>query len=572
MFNFRDLKTAKKVNALILAAVIFLLTIGFVGYSFNDHTVKSLNTIYETDLTAVTNLNEAMIALRSIEGAMYKFVVRPNEYDSIYKGIVEKYKLVFSIIDKYEKGRDLDDFEKKDIEELRKTVTESQEMQSGTYDQFLKAGKTEDAFDYFYKDMRPNKDLGYKLTGDLIKHTKEKIDAEKKKNNEYFTLSRILLISISVLAVVLLLIFSFFITRMIVVPLNKVCLHLDKIANGDLTDNAKVITTKDEIGQLSDSAYKMQNNLSSLITDISRLAKTVSTAGSELTIDTNESAMISKQVAETIVQMAEGTEGQAMSVKETTGIIEKLSNRAEGISTSAQYAFDIANKTSDLTIEGQKAITSAVSQMDIIVNEFITLQASITDLSKGSKEIGEIVSLISSLAEQTNLLALNAAIEAARAGEQGLGFAVVADEVGKLAEQSNGAANKISKLIEQNLGKMDQAVKAANSSNNGVKTGSDIVRFAGKTFQEIANSASGLTDKTKLIYQDIRMISGDIQSIVSSIQNIDNISRTQAAEAENVSAATEEQSASLEKIAEASGNLSNLSKDLIDAIAKFRIS
>lgn len=155
-------------------------------------------------------------------------------------------------------------------------------------------------------------------------------------------------------------------------------------------------------------------------------------------------------------------------------------------------------------------------------------------LGNQSKEIGQIVNTISDIAGQTNLLALNAAIEAARAGEQGKGFAVVADEVRKLAEQSQMAAKQIADLIAQIQSQPNSAVQAMNEGSAEVKIGTEVVDTAGHTFTDI-------------------------------------ISRDTAAQAETVSAVTEEQSAAMDEITTSSEALANMAEDLSEVVSKFKL-
>lgn len=98
---------------------------------------------------------------------------------------------------------------------------------------------------------------------------------------------------------------------------------------------------------------------------------------------------------------------------------------------------------------GKNSIDQVKAIIDDLGNQAnVTLQ-SMHQLSESSRQIEEIVGVISSISENINLLALNASIEASRAGEQGKGFAVVASEIRKLAENTKESTKNINDLTKK---------------------------------------------------------------------------------------------------------------------------
>jgi methyl-accepting chemotaxis protein len=113
-------------------------------------------------------------------------------------------------------------------------------------------------------------------------------------------------------------------------------------------------------------------------------------------------------------------------------------------------------------------------------------------LSASSSEIGEVVSLISSIAAQTNLLALNATIEAARAGDAGRGFAVVAEEVKQLAGETTKAASTITGRVESMQANTNDVVRAMSEMITAIAEINDAQRTIAAAFEEQSATANSM--------------------------------------------------------------------------------
>lgn len=342
--------------------------------------------------------------------------------------------------------------------------------------------------------------------------------------------------------------------------------------NGDLTDRALVVDSRDEVGQLAKGFKQMSYTLHTLISEVREKAVNVAAVSEELHAGASQSAQAADQVANSIVEIAGGAVAQSKAVDQVTEVAQKISERAEDISVKTREVTQITDVTAKNARQGRENIAKAVAQMQSIGNGSKEIEQAIHELAGGSKEIGDIIQLISNIAGQTNLLALNAAIEAARAGEAGRGFAVVADEVRKLAEESNQSSHKIGLLVQKNQTDMEKAVLATKAGTEGVARGIEAVTAADETFKVIVGSISDLSTEIYTISNAIgEMVEGS-KHMLASITSIDEISQKNSGEAESVSAATQQQSASMQEIATASQNLSMLADKLQQAIEKFNLT
>jgi methyl-accepting chemotaxis protein len=231
----------------------------------------------------------------------------------------------------------------------------------------------------------------------------------------------------------------------------------------------------------------------------------------------------STQVAQTSQVLAEGASEQAAAVEETSSSLEEMSSMTRQNAENAKEANSL--------METAKQIVGKVD------NHMGDMFKAMEEIRGSSEETSKIIKTIDEIAFQTNLLALNAAVEAARAGEAGAGFAVVADEVRNLAMRAAEAAKNTAHLIEGTI--------------QAVKNGSELTESTKEAFKENVEISGKVADLVAEISAASSEQAQGIDQVNTAVTDIDKVTQSVAANAEESAAAAEEltaQSSSMDEL------------------------
>ncbi len=378
------------------------------------------------------------------------------------------------------------------------------------------------------------------------------------------------IVSGTVIALLAAILLSFVFAARIVKPLQLLVNHVQSVAAGDLTARLSLSDTS-EISDIFGAFNKMTEDLRMLIERVSTFADGLARGTYQTSVTSDAAAQAANQIASAITNVALGSDQQLQAVQSTRLNIEEVATTVEQMSRNMNMATDISQKAVFSANDGSEAVAVAISQMNKIEQVVANSVQIVDDLDEHSQEIGQIVTVISGLAKQTNLLALNAAIEAARAGEQGRGFAVVAAEVHALAEQSQISAKQIAFLISKIQNETRHAVDSMNTGALEVQTGLDVVNNAGIKFNEIVRLIEQAAAEVANGSAFIQHVTATSQQTLLSVREIERIGKASVEQTETVSAAIEEQSASVEEIAALNQSLLNLADEVKNAIRQFKL-
>ncbi|MBH0074457.1 MULTISPECIES: methyl-accepting chemotaxis protein [unclassified Pseudoalteromonas] len=536
-FSFQNLSITKKIHAITCIAVVAFIVIVLINYlAMNDNKV-SLDEMSNSSYKVVKITSQNVGLLEKLD-ELYTQAVTFGEQDlivkadEVYQTLESNITLITQLNNSYINNDIINELS--DYEKISSSIAKG--MVNGTAD---------------FSKIQQQAQLKTSLYGSVLESFK---GAQQKADNRFFELvantkarsdeALTLMLAVSIISLILLLFMAIWIAKNIGSSASDAANNLSLLASGNGSLSTQLsVNSEDEIGQVSINFNAF----------ISLLRETVL-----------EVIAVCEPLMENSTRLVQGMEqAERATTKQTTDAeivkqsMEEMKQSVGDISESAANASHAAETAEKEVEQSRTQVQMSVTASRTLSDEINRAAGTINKLADDTKNVSQILNVITSIADQTNLLALNAAIEAARAGEHGRGFAVVADEVRELASRTAHSTNEIRELLGSLTTAANESVAAMTSARDMATDNATAAEKTGISIEKIAEQMLEINGMNS----QIAAATEEQTSVAAMV--VDNVS--------NMHVSFEDTMDSLLAVRDVAKNLHYLSDNLLDATAKFRI-
>ncbi len=316
---------------------------------------------------------------------------------------------------------------------------------------------------------------------------------------------------LSALAILLALIFCYFLSNKISSTLKQSVDLAESLAVGDLTKRLD-LQQKDELGLLATALNTMADKFNSMIGNMNKEVLGLSSTSSDLNVIAQSMSESSGDVSNRASSVAAATEQLSGNMNSVAAASEEASTNVNIVATASE---EVTNSIAEVDSKTKEARSITEDAVQLANSSSVKVDA----LGEAANQISKVTGVITEISDQTNLLALNATIEAARAGEAGKGFAVVANEIKELAKQTAEATGEIRSSIELMQGSTDETVAEIRQITEVIGRVDEIVAGITESVAEQTATTNEITDNIQQAALGIGEVNENIaQSSSASVE------------------------------------------------------
>ncbi|PEQ10171.1 methyl-accepting chemotaxis protein [Bacillus toyonensis] len=566
----RNSKVGTKLNILIAISSIACIVLSLIGFLGLERGKSTSSNMYEDNLLPIewigivesnfyhVNMNFMEIMLSKDEKRMNELI---REMDGIRKEndhLLKQFEA--KVISTKEK--ELYNTFHETFNELRTQMKKAQE---------LGKSNNEEAYAYYLKEIEPNMQKSIQSIRELIIYNSNDAELLQKENNKGAQNTMIMFVSISILAILIIMLIGYIIKLTIRKPLALLQNDMEKVAAGDLTTRTPY-KANNELGHIVQSFNSMLDNLQQLIANVKMTTQEVISSTEGVLQDTKRASNISAEVVQTVLEVKTKIEGQVTSVQESSSSMEEITTGVQTVAESSAVVAEVAVTTTERINIGSEVINHSILQMNSVHDVVEETSKVINKLVTRTQQIDTALAAITNIAEQTNLLALNAAIEAARAGENGKGFAVVAAEVRDLAEQSKESAKEVNHLIKSIQQDTKDTVNVMQKGQQKAVEGKEAAHEANQTFLSIMRDIDKITGQIQEVSAATEEMSAGTEEVNASLSLVSETATEVKKETLQTVKSIQSQAVSIEQISIQSNKMKEKVEELTELVSKFNIT
>lgn len=321
----------------------------------------------------------------------------------------------------------------------------------------------------------------------------------------------------------------------------KLVSEVSGVGEGDLRVQAEV--TADALGVLADSFNYMVEELGSLVVRVKMVAREVESS--------------TTMTFERMTQLVEEADLQIRQIAEAAIEIERMAGASRQVAERAQVLYSGAREARLIAESGRGAVQQTIEGITRVQENVQETSSKVQVLGERSREINNIVEVISNIAHSTNRLALDAAIQAAMAGENGKGFGAVAADIRRLAERAKEQANSIGRIVRSVRDDIGAVAVSMRDTERETAAGAKLAEEAGTSLGSIFSVIERQASEIEVINSMVLQQQASSNAVVQIMHG--------------VSESTQQSSTSTREAAQNMERLARLAEQLLASVEAFKL-